>query len=1179
MERIRDALWSRPGSGASVMVGSGFSRCALKVRPGAADSPLWQDLATEVAGRLYPSGSADDGPAGDTAPDFTGDFLRTAQEYETAFGRTDLHRFLQQQTRDEDFAPGEMHEQLLRLPWRDVFTTNWDTLLERACSRVFERRYDSVENTDQIPLANQPRLVKLHGSLPAQLPLIFTEEGYRTYPTQFPHFVNTVQQAMMESVFCLIVFSGNDPNFLHWSGWVRDHLGKKAPKIYLAGWLRLSPHRRAMLEDRGVVPIDLANHPQARKWPDQLQHRYAVEWVLYTLERGQPYDATGWPSHRPVWNSNVPDYLQPVAESTSELPEPESVTSQERGTGSPIELFRETLKVWKKNRLLYPGWLVFPIGEQRENISWRTDDWERQFLNVMPDLSLPERLEFIHELVWRREILLQPISSELEGAADSTLQAIDCPNRTIEESPNGQINWIDAREAWRNVASALLTDARYRHDSALFSQRIGSLQPYSNDSADVYHRVRHELCLWAVNSLDFRALDSHLAEWAMENCDPAWMVRKAALLRESGRYDEAHDLTGKALDSIRTFMPNNRDIAGASREGWTLCSALTVQNWPMFQKRWDELSRLKCDSWAEKDLIHRRLNRDTETRESPNFNIGTRRQNRITFTTASPWRAAFRAIRLSEVAGLPPSTGTAKSLGVDVSGQMLRSAAVNISHSSPEFAIRLILRTCTYDKDPALESVLTRTRLALLPHELAKDLAENCIALIEFGLRKDWIEQTRVAIEVLSRLVLRLEANQTLEIFKRAITYYSDRQSRILSHPWLSEPVSNLMKRSWDAFSPDLRSERILDILGSPIVGLDGFDVQIEAHHPDPGNLLDGGSRDLRTERHAKNEESWQSVCSYLTRALVAGGEARRRAAKRLSHLISNSCLTQDEISRIGQALWAGQHTPEDGLPIGTDLHDWAFLVYPEPEAGMAEKRFRLKWFSTLPKSSPDTGTQEGDSVAFTFGYQPDNQSSLEDTIWNVGAALSVCAGRGRPFVLTDDDPKRIVDLLTVWADEDAYPRQAPFMPGGVSQPTLLAIDGITWILKFLEIPEEVGERLYLKLKNLTEAGIPALKPIGELARIVPSRRGEMTSWLRSAVASEDRDVVVSALSSMVSWIREADEGTSGEWQPPSDVFREVGMIIATRREVALPSALEVAATVFSEGTDEIRESVREHAL
>ena len=72
---------------------------------------------------------------------------------------------------------------------------------------VADCAYSVVRNMDEIPLANRPRIVKLHGSLPSHFPLIFTEEDYRTYPMQFAPFVNTAQQAMMETLFCLIGFS------------------------------------------------------------------------------------------------------------------------------------------------------------------------------------------------------------------------------------------------------------------------------------------------------------------------------------------------------------------------------------------------------------------------------------------------------------------------------------------------------------------------------------------------------------------------------------------------------------------------------------------------------------------------------------------------------------------------------------------------------------------------------------------------------------------------------------------------------------------------------------------------------------------------------------------------------------------------------------------------------------
>ena len=55
----------------------------------------------------------------------------------------------------------------------------------------------------------------------------------------------------------------------------RDNLGKKAPKIYLVGWLGLSVHRRRMLEDRNVMLVDLAALPQGKDWPRDQRHRYA----------------------------------------------------------------------------------------------------------------------------------------------------------------------------------------------------------------------------------------------------------------------------------------------------------------------------------------------------------------------------------------------------------------------------------------------------------------------------------------------------------------------------------------------------------------------------------------------------------------------------------------------------------------------------------------------------------------------------------------------------------------------------------------------------------------------------------------------------------------------------------------------------------------------------------------
>ena len=598
INRVRDALWQRSVGGASVMIGSGFSRNALKARPDANDPPTWREVAKAVYDKLYPQGGDSDlGTA-------TSDFLRLAQEYEAAFGRSDLHRFLGELIRDDDFLPGDIHTRLLSLPWRDVFTTNWDTLLERSRTSVAGRAYSVVQNMDEIPLANRPRIVKLHGSLPSHFPLIFTEEDYRTYPTKFAPFVNTVQQAMMETVFCLIGFSGDDPNFLQWSGWVRDNLGDAAPKIYLAGWLELSSHSRRMLEDRNVVPIDLALHPKAGEWPEHLRHQYATEWLLHTLERGEPYDVMDWPSlPSDQKQAALPTHLEPIEVVKSDTPqeEPHSPPSSSE-SGNAADSVQQLLGIWVHNRQLYPGWLAVP-SSRRYLLSQCTNEWEPLILRLLPDFAPIERLNAIRELVWRKEILLEPISSQLESAAAEVLKSIDCQNRTIEGVVDLTIEWATVREAWRTIALALVTVARHSLDHDVFEQRIEALSPFLQDEPDVGHRIRHERCLWAMYSMDFEALDGLLKDWQTENCDPVWMMRKAALLFETNRQNEATELAKHALATIREMPSDARSVAGPSREGWALWLARSDNNLQVCWKRWDELTLLKCNAFTEKNHI------------------------------------------------------------------------------------------------------------------------------------------------------------------------------------------------------------------------------------------------------------------------------------------------------------------------------------------------------------------------------------------------------------------------------------------------------------------------------------------------------------------------------------------------------------------------------------------------
>ena len=1167
MNHIRDALWSRSGR-ASVMIGSGFSKNALPALPDAGELPLWSELSSAISAKRYPP-TLNGGSRGKSASFLDGDDpLGLAQQFEDSFGRSSLHLFLQEQIRDGNFNPGEFHRRLLTLPWRDVFTTNWDTLLERTRLSVPQRFYSVVHNKDEIPISAQPRIIKLHGSLGGHYPLTVTQQDYCKYPERHTPFVNTVQQAMMETVFCLIGFSGKDPNFLEWSRWVNENLGDSAPRIYIVGWLELSTEERKQLQSN-VITIDIAQHPKAAEWPKHLRHKYATDWILYSLEFGRPYDVSDWPTPPTQGTTEPRDHIKPIEMVTSENPIEEPWSPRTAGDSQSIEeSTSKLLTIWKKNRSLYPGWLVAPLEVRRSLIS-RTHEWQFYILQVLNSLSIKERLDAIGELVWRHEVTLEPISSELASAAQDAISSI-----SVDQAKKGKVESHDespqVRESCREIALALVTDARHKLDEGLFKHRIEMATQFLDDNLDVAHRIYHERCLWSAWVLDFKTLDGLLGAWNTENCDPLWMLRKAALLSEVGRDEDAVKLTEQAIADIRRFPVDDHSVAGPSREGWALWSTIDHKNRPEVFKRWNELAPRKCDAYAEKTHIANSLSTEGTSNSLPPFDLGSVQDGRtIRFGTANRPSPAFRAIRLTEVAGLPaasPEAFPSRASGAD----LLRSAAEHIVKLNPELAIRLVLRSCTYDEDESLKHVLSRTHLAQLPDDAIRRLLEDCKRMLEYSLLKEWIERIRVAIEVLSRLVSRVESDSALETFEYALKMYRDRSHPVMSHVYVGPPLRNLLERSWKSLSQKDQTHKALDLLGTPIVGLDDFTVQIPDRYPDPGELVSRAS-DIRFPRRCgANESECQAVVALLLRGLRTGGEARRRAANRLVPLTVQGLLTDDETSEIADALWASAYVPTVGMPTETSLYDWAFLILPESEPTLADRRFREMWITRdVVESRHDLSSSSG-TIRVNFDSTPHDPTKLEDTLWHLGCAIAELPTRGGSFGLTDIEREHVVDLVSQWANApvNTHPYGPP-IPSLMRIYSRWALEGLVPILSQIEIPESVGETLFQKLKVLTESGTPAFGPIGGLLRVLPHRAAELASWLRTGLASDSRDMASEALLGLSSWIQSSNGSAPSVQNPPEDILRELGLIIAARRKESLSATLQVAKQVFDDGNDE----------
>ncbi len=1160
---VRDALWRRP-SQASVMIGSGFSRHAKKNRPDASEIPLWRDLTDALAKDLSAS---QDEPMAEAAA------LELAQEYERAFGRARLHQFLIESVRDEDFSPGGFHERLLRLPWRDVYTTNWDTLLERC---PHERAYSLVTSADHLPLSAPPRIVKLHGSLPGTFPLIVTKDDYEDYPKRFAPFVNTVRQAMMETVLLLVGFSGKDPNFLQWLSWVRANLRENAPRIYLAGWQDLEESSRRELIRESVLPINLRQHPKAADWPEPLRHAKALEWVLLSLEHGQPYPPEDWPSHDGPKRPGVPKDLKPVHWVRVRHPKEEP---WEKPQGEPhepayLEEVRALLPVWSDNRKCYPSWLVMPSDAAHE-IREKTDHWQPIFLPALPHLADgAERLGALNELVWRREVVLDPLFGELEEAVAGALEEIDCGRRLVGGEEPRDLDWGRVRRQWRTLAAALVTEARFNFDWEKFKHWIEQLVPFMEEDDDLFDRVQHERCLWELNQQDFEQLDCQVKNWEPRGSDPAWLLRKAALLAELGRNEEAKGIALGVLETVRRWPDGPASLAGVSREAWALRLAHVTDDdhesagsrVRELESRFRELAQCGCDPTDELRAHERAVVGSPPIEKRRPFDLGMATGEGLSFSNVANYRAlaALRAIRFVEVVGSPSA----------FSSDLLGHAAEALRPYRPEWSSALAVRCADGDADRRFSSTLSRWRIAFLAPELTRSLAESQRRTIEFALEQVgrstsavqtwwlWSQRLEAAMEALSRFVLRLKPEEVEEVLLLARRLYGD--ARI--HPRIQyfQALGHLLRRSSEALPRSHQAQHALELLRLPIAGVDGFGGDSADNYEDPGYIITNAGSSARDcpapVRSEANESAWVEVVRLVDRGLRTGGPARKRAAVRLVLLSRWKKLTPDERQRLAGSLW-GFGLDDYGLPRDADLHPWVFLELPQPEPDLAESRLRAAWVRSA-------------------SWEDESGESLEKVLADAGAALERLPEYGNKIELTSAERVSLQGALERWA-EMGPPNIRPWERQEVAA-WRRNLRTISTLLLELEVSRGTATVLLATVEKLATGRRPAYELLPGIVKSDTALGDSAAALLRVGLGGstpEQRVQGLSACGGLSQWLRASALEDCGLPGPPAALVFEVGAIIAAHRWLLLSPALEIAAWVFEEGTVEHRRLLQSPVL
>ncbi len=857
----------------------------------------------------------------------TSTYLRVAQEYEVEFGRESLDGLIRSNVPDLEFEPGEAHRLLLSLPWADVLTTNWDTLLERAAARIDGRVYQVVRSVEDIPAARSPRIVKLHGSLPANRPFVFTEEDFRTYEDRFAPLTNLARQVSMENVLVLVGFSGDDPNFLYWSGWVRDRLRDHAPSIYLVGPLALSQSQRKALNRRRVQPIDLADLPAYSSWPEDSRAEHAARWFLEELRSAEPYRKRRWPRPKPEPHPALV-FATPKSRADSPVPEP----SADRREGEDAVAFvRRVVAAWRINRELYPGWVVAPRAVQ-QLVWFRTERLLRPILDAVSKVPLLDALDALFELNWRYELALVPLAFDLAEPVRDVLAALEPEIAAANRGVRGQF--------WQ-LAIALVRHAREENDVELFDKWVAALQPLAAADGDVASRLEMERLLLLRARLDFAALETRVTAWEPQG-DAMWLVRKASVLADLGRDRGADTASEAALGQIRERTAKDKeDVFAWSRESYALVlrEAFTL-GWrdapsdivvrpvrEQLRERQEELASRTCDALAELEWFRSELDRapiglaDGDMSTHAGFDLGT--INR-TFHLGAPHPLvvrlrAFQAIRFTEESGLPARAGY-----TTISQGLLRRAAVWLQGLSPR-GIRAFVPACDDPSDKHLAPMFSRAGVASLDDAQTAELSDRLLNVLrQLAPAASAIQDRRdprlarigIALELLSRLVVRNQSPAE-ELLALALSVHRDLSARLLGP---NEAIGHAVRRSLEVLPRARRVELLPSVYLARLPDRNASQVSED----DP--IAQTSMPSLVDWTPA----SWRPATNYLLSAIRADG-TRAAAAQRLTSLCLAGVLTADERATFGAALWDPTHV-SNGLPLGTGLSPWVFAELPHPQ-------------------------------------------------------------------------------------------------------------------------------------------------------------------------------------------------------------------------------------------------------
>jgi hypothetical protein len=700
----------------------------------------------------------------------------------------------------------------------------------------------------------------------------------------------------------------------------------------------------------------------------------------------------------------------------------------------------------------------------------------------------------------------------------------------------------------------------------------------------------YERCLFAFVEMDDEAAALALAQWPAKTHDVFWSVRKAAVLAELGRTEQALELCGIALAKLREGLSDTIEhISGLSREGWTLWLALALRSNQRWREglvdilavreeariRFNQLKKYGCSPDETNGYFKSRLEQPPpqqvpQATTTPGFAPGTYSQ---TLGGGSDFGKklllAYQYFRLVEEVAHPPDVGN-----VRVSKDSLKRVAEWFSKYDPVRTQAIMLRL---RDDGLIKGYVSRHRIAALRPETVLCLRTAARREIDQSLpgvptapRPERDEGNRAlsrlecAVELISRVCVRETDDVLNDSWDLACSLYRQQALRagLVFDRRIRDFFSNLI-----ASTPNtLLVQRLPSLFRLPVAGESDFPVSLPDRWPDPATMAVERFEDTLWQRPPAK---WAEVKQKLFEvARTSNPGAKRVAFFRLLRMNDLGALSASERRQLARIFWAPA-ADLPGLPMETwkSGTPWFALSLPEPNTQIVPYERVKHHILTHDLSEIHGGVMgpEGFFELVVFATKTQHRTRGSST--------------SRWYVQwTSEDVQRLFEAIQTWWGN--HGRSQVSLRRDFDGPGVRKLMNWLWdVMRIVIIPRmsRRGSAVTAMMGLIAEmrsSGLPVGAVLPATLILRPRTLTEVVSGLRQEFANPEAEYYLSALRGIVYWVVQSRGNGGGRRTRlppvPPDLLREISMAVASRRPESLALSLDFAYNVLPSFGDRV---------